>query len=230
MSQVTDNLLRLKERIHEIALRSHRNPEEIIVVAVTKTVPIEKILEAIDAGIHNIGENRVQEAREKFNQIGNKVIWHLVGHLQTNKVKPAVAMFELIQSIDRIEVAREIDKRARQINKVQNVLIEVNTSGEETKFGIEPDRLMQLIEQILPLPNIRIQGLMTIAPLVADPERARPSFIQLRELAEQIQRQHIAGVEMRYLSMGMTNDYPVAIQEGANMLRIGTAIFGARLP
>ncbi|MDI6784879.1 MAG: YggS family pyridoxal phosphate-dependent enzyme [bacterium] len=228
MSLIGENYQRVCQNIREVALECNRNPEEIILVAVTKTVPVDKIQEAIRLGIQNIGENKVQEAKDKYDRLGNKVTWHLVGHLQTNKVKPAVAFFDLIQSIDRLEVAVEIARRAQQINKIQNVLIEVNTSGELTKFGIEPNRLLPLIEQISPLPNIQIQGLMTIGPLVPDPEQTRPSFTILSQLFNKIRELNIPKVEMNYLSMGMTSDYPIAIQEGANMLRIGTAIFGSR--
>lgn len=228
MSQISDNYQRVLDKIQDVAIKIGRNPVEIELVAVTKTVLIENIQEAIGLGIKNLGENRVQEAKEKFDIIGNKVVWHLVGHLQTNKVKPAVVMFDLIQSVDSVEVAKEIDKRANQLNKIQNILVEVNTSGETTKFGIEPEKLLPLIEQITPLPNIHIQGLMTIGPLVSDPELARPSFMQLRQLADRIKSAGIPNLEMIYLSMGMTSDYQIAIQEGANMLRIGTAIFGHR--
>lgn len=228
MSQILDNYQRVLERIQTAANQSGGKPEEIKLVAVSKTIPVEIVQGAVADGITLLGENRVQEAKQKFEVIGNQATWHLVGHLQSNKVKPAVSMFELIQSVDSIELAKEIDHRALQIKKVQHILVEVNTSGEETKFGLEPAALIPMLEQISPLSNIRIQGLMTIGPLVPDPELARPSFIQLRELSETVKLLGLPNIEMNILSMGMTSDFEIAIQEGANMIRIGTAIFGHR--
>ncbi|MFB3897056.1 MAG: YggS family pyridoxal phosphate-dependent enzyme [bacterium] len=228
ISQILDNYQRVLARIQTAAIQAGRKPEEIKLVAVSKTVPVAIVQEAVSNGITLLGENRVQEAKQKFEVIGNNATWHLVGHLQSNKVKPAVSMFELIQSVDSIELAKEISNRAQQINKVQNILIEINTSGEETKFGIEPAGLIPMLEQISLLSNIRIQGLMTVGPLVPEPELARPSFIQLRELSEKVKSAGLANIEMHILSMGMTGDFEIAIQEGANMLRIGTAIFGHR--
>jgi PLP dependent protein len=228
ISQISENYQRVLERIQTAAIKAGRNPAEIKLVAVSKTVPIAIVQEAVADGITLLGENRVQEAKQKFEVIGTKATWHLVGHLQSNKVKPAVSMFELIQSVDSVELAKEIDNRARQINKVQNVLVEVNTSGEETKFGLEPEGLIPMLEQIVSFPNIRVQGLMTIGPLAPDPELARPSFIQLRDLADKAKSAGLPNLEMQILSMGMTSDFEIAIQEGANMLRIGTAIFGHR--
>jgi hypothetical protein len=186
-------------------------------------------MEAIREGVKIIGEARVQEAIGKFHQIGRGgVEWHLVGHLQRNKAKRAVEIFDLIHSVDTASLASEIDRRARAIGKVQRILIQVNVSGESTKFGIPPSEVLSTILQIRELPNIKIQGLMTIAPLTKMEEKVRMCFRGLRELFDDIKRKSLDGIEMRYLSMGMTDDFEVAIEEGANMVRIGRAIFGER--
>ncbi|MFH1563244.1 MAG: YggS family pyridoxal phosphate-dependent enzyme [Nitrospirota bacterium] len=212
---ISDNLQKIKERIKEAAYRVGRNPAEIKLVAVTKGVEPDRILEAIQARVEIIGENRVQEVKAKYEVIKTQVEWHLVGHLQKNKVKDAVKLFSLIHSVDSFELAKEIDKRAAQIGKVQDILIEVNTSGESTKFGVVPSAVEKLLIEIKYLPNIRIQGLMTIAP--DNPESARPYFRILKELNDKFR--------LKYLSMGMSNDFELAIEEGANIVRIGRAIF-----
>uniref|UniRef100_A0A7C4TJN2 Pyridoxal phosphate homeostasis protein n=1 Tax=candidate division WOR-3 bacterium TaxID=2052148 RepID=A0A7C4TJN2_UNCW3 len=223
---VADNILRLKERISISAERAHRNPEEITIVAVTKTVSVEKIEEAINAGIKIIGENRVQEAKEKFTLIGNKVQWHLVGHLQTNKVKDAIKIFSLIHSLDSLKLAQEIEKRAE---KSVDCLIEVNTSKEPTKFGIKPEELFEFYESIKDFKKIKVLGLMTIGPgwAITDPESSRPCFKLLHDLRDELSQSF--DQQFPILSMGMTSDFEVAIEEGSNMIRIGTAIFGPRI-
>ncbi len=227
MSDVAENLKRVRERIARAAVRSGRQPEEIRLVAVTKTVPPERINEAIRAGVRSIGENRVQEAREKKEQV-EPVEWHLVGHLQTNKVKYAVKLFDLIQSVDSLHLAEEISKRCGKLGVEMPILVEVNTSGEETKFGVEPGRAIELVEQVAALPHLKILGLMTIGVFSDDVPAVRRCFTTLRNLAEEIRRLQISGVEMKYLSMGMSSDFEIAIEEGSNMVRIGTAIFGPR--
>lgn len=217
MNNVKSNLHRVKDRIKEVSTRVGTNPAEIKLVAVTKGVSVPKILDAIQAGINIIGESRIQEAKVKYGEIKACVEFHLVGHLQRNKVKDAVSMFDLIHSVDTLALAKEINKKAAQRGKVQNILIEVNTSGEKTKFGITPSELEGLIKEIERLPNVNLQGLMTIAPLLDDPKKARPYFRLLRELNERF--------GLKYLSMGMSNDFEIAIEEGSNMLRIGRAIF-----
>ncbi|MEO0102133.1 MAG: YggS family pyridoxal phosphate-dependent enzyme [candidate division WOR-3 bacterium] len=227
---IRENIKTLKERIEEICAKKGRKGE-ITIVAVTKGVPTEKIREAIACGIKIIGENRVQEAFSKYQIIGEEVAWHMVGHLQTNKVKKALQFFQMIQSVDSLHLALEIDRQAREKNKIIPVLIEVNTSGEETKFGIPPNQLFSLFENLLPLKNIKISGLMTIGPglAVVNPEKSRPSFRQLWELREKVREQFsLPPSDFHILSMGMSSDYEVAIEEGANMIRIGTAIFGER--
>ncbi|HID55231.1 TPA: YggS family pyridoxal phosphate-dependent enzyme [Candidatus Poribacteria bacterium] len=225
---VRDNVERVKERIEKAAIRAGRDPSQIRIVAVSKTFPVERILEAIEAGITDIGENRVQEAEPKIAQIGNRIKWHMVGHLQRNKVKKALGMFDLIQSVDSLRLLDEMEKRAARMGRMIDVLIQVNTSGEETKYGLKPDEVMSFMEVVSQKEHIRVLGLMTIGPLVDDPEKARPSFVMLRRIKEEIEAAKIPKVEMRYLSMGMTDDFEIAIEEGSNMVRIGRAIFGER--
>jgi len=191
-------------------------------VAVTKTVTVEAIKEAVASGITIVGESRVQEAEEKFAEIGTKAKWHLIGHLQTNKVKKALEIFDLIHSVDNLRLARTINKEAQRIGRVQSILIQANTSLEQTKFGFEQEKLREAVARISALPYLQVQGLMTIGPLVADTEETRPCFRKLKTLFDQIREEW----PMKYLSMGMTNDFEVAIEEGANLIRIGRGIFG----
>ena len=228
MASIQENLSRLQDRIAKAAERSGHDPHSICLVAVSKTKPASLILEAIDAGVTDIGENRVQEAQSKWNQIDRSVRWHLVGHLQRNKVKQALAIFDLIHSVDSLRLLAEIDRRSAQLNQRTDVLIQVNTSGEPSKYGVEPDQTLDLIESGLDYEHVRINGLMTIGAFLPDPEAVRPSFVLLQQLREKIVGQQFPGIDMEYLSMGMTNDFEVAIEEGANLVRVGTAIFGAR--
>ena len=228
MVDIRANVKRVKERVAEAALRAGRDPSEITIVAVSKNFPVEAIEEAIEAGITDIGENRVQEAEAKFNRIGRVVRWHMVGHLQRNKVKKALNIFDLIHSVDSVRLLEELEKRAAQRGEVVEVLVQVNTSGEETKFGLKPEEVEGFMEIAAQKEHVRVLGLMTIGPLVDDPEKARPCFAMLREIKERIEGMKLPNVEMRHLSMGMTNDFEVAIEEGADMVRIGRAIFGPR--
>ena len=227
MEIIKNNIRIIKEKIKKAALKTNRNPEKIKLVAVTKTVTIEQIKEAINAGIKIIGENKVHEAKEKYHILTAEIEWHLVGHLQTNKVKYAVEIFDLIHSVDSVKLAKEIDKRSLQFGKISNVLIEVNVSGEDTKYGIKPEEAELFIKKISEFPRILVRGLMTIAPMVKDKEETRPYFGKLRELSEEIKCKNIRNVKMDYLSMGMTEDFEIAIEEGANMVRIGRGIFGS---
>ncbi|CUS82939.1 hypothetical protein JGI16_10526 [Candidatus Kryptonium thompsonii] len=225
---VSENILKIKQKIWEVCQKVGRNPDEITIVAVTKTVPVEKIKEAINAGIYDIGENRVQELLEKRNSLEN-VRWHFVGHLQTNKVKYIVDFIHLIHSVDSLKLALEIDKRAEKINRHIDVLIEVNTSGEKTKYGVKPEETIEIVKQISEnCKFVHIKGLMTLAAYSPDPENARPMFKMLKNLSDEIAKLNLKNVEMRHLSMGMSNDYWIAIEEGATIVRIGTAIFGPR--
>jgi len=223
---VRGNVERVLDRVAEAALRAGRAPEDITVVAVTKTVGVERIMEAVNAGISHIGENRVQEFLKKHEFIPARVKRHLIGTLQTNKVKYIVDKIDLIHSLDRISLARELNSRAAE--RVIPVLVQVNVSREPTKSGIFEEELEGFIEQLQSFKHIRVKGLMTIAPLSNDPEAARPYFARLRELFEGIKAKGYSHVDMEYLSMGMTNDFEVAIEEGANIVRIGRAIFGER--
>jgi pyridoxal phosphate enzyme (YggS family) len=228
MSGIEQNIKDIRSRIQKAAQKSGRDAEEIKLVAVSKTVELERINQAIRSGIDIIGENRVQEAETKFKGITEKVEKHLVGHLQTNKAKKAVELFDFIQSVDSQRIAEEISRRASQQSRVMDVLVEVNTSEEETKFGAEPDQVLTLIETISRLEGIKIKGLMTIGLFTSNPEDTRPCFKKLKTLFEEIKSMNIPNVDMRYLSMGMTSDFEVAIEEGSNMVRVGTGIFGAR--
>ena len=195
-------------------------------MAVTKTATMGQIEEAINAGVKIIGENRVQDAKEKYQILTAGIEWHLIGHLQTNKVKYAVEIFNCIHSVDSIKLAQEIDKRSKQFGKIMDVLVEVNVSGEENKYGIKPEEVKPFIKNISEFLRIKVRGLMTIAPIVKDKEEVRPYFRKLRELSKEIKSKNIENVKMDYLSMGMTKDFEIAIEEGANMVRIGRGIFG----
>lgn len=197
-------------------------------MAVSKTFPVEAIREGIEAGISIIGENRVQEAAGKYQLIGDRVQWHLVGHLQSNKARKAVEMFSLIHSIDSAGLAREVGRRASETGKVQEVLVEVNTSGEPQKYGVEPSRALELVKSLGDVQGIKVMGLMTVGPLTGDAAKIRKAFESLRKLFEEAGRLGLDNVQMRYLSMGMSGDFELAVAEGSNMVRIGSAIFGSR--
>ena len=226
MGTVKDNLETINKKIKEAALKVNRDPQEIKLVAVTKTATLEQIKEAINEGVKIIGENKVQEAKKKYQVLTTEVKWHLIGHLQTNKVKYAVEIFDLIHSVDSIKLAKEIDNRSVQFKKTIDVLIEVNISGEETKYGYNPEKVEAFLKEISEFSGIRVRGLMTIAPISKNKEEVRPYFRRLRELSERIRDKNIKNIKMDYLSMGMTDDFEIAIEEGANIVRIGRGIFG----
>jgi len=226
MGTIQNNLEIINEKIKKAALKVNRKPEKIKLVAVTKTATAEQIKEAINAGVKIIGENRVQDAKEKYQILTADIEWHLIGHLQTNKVKYAVEIFNCIHSVDSIKLAQEIDKRSKQFRKIMDVLVEVNVSGEKSKYGIKPEEVEPFLKEISEFPRIRVRGLMTIAPIVEDKEEVRPYFRKLRELYKEIKSKNIENVKMNWLSMGMTEDFEIAIEEGANMVRIGRGIFG----
>jgi hypothetical protein len=204
-------------------------PSGVELVAAAKSQTPGKVLEAIEAGVRTIGENYVQEAESHFAAIGSRAEWHFIGHLQTNKVKKAVGIFDMIETVDSADLAREIDKRCRAIGKTMPVLIEINSGEEEQKAGVRPADAEALIREIAPLSNIKVRGLMTMGPFEGDPGNSRPYFRITREVFERIKAFAILGVEMAVLSMGMTNSYRIALEEGANMIRIGTKIFGQRI-
>jgi pyridoxal phosphate enzyme (YggS family) len=226
---VKERLDQIKKRIAEAATGCGRNPETVRLVAVSKTVNADQVAQAIDAGALIVGENYIQEARDKFNSLYDRPVqWHFIGHLQSNKAKYAVRMFDLIHSVESLKLAKALDKEARKNGKVQEILIQVNISREETKSGITETGAVELIRQISRLDNLRVKGLMTMPPFFDAPEQARPFFRRLGLLRDRIDECHIPRVSMVELSMGMTGDFEVAIQEGATLVRIGTAIFGAR--
>lgn len=228
IEQVKENLTKVKERVARAAERAGREPSEIVLVGATKSVDVERIRAAIEMGLSHIGENYAQEAWVKYQQIGDAVTWHFIGHLQTNKAKLVVRFCKFVQSLDRLALAEELNKRAGQLGRIIDCLIEVNIGGEETKSGVSSDEVGQLIRQVSQFPNIRVVGLMTMPPFLSTPEQVRPYFKRMKELFERLKNLDLPQVEMRYLSMGMSHDFEVAIEEGANMVRIGTAIFGPR--
>ena len=227
---VEKNVVCIREEIAEAAFRSGRDPSEVRLMAVTKTVDDERILEAVAAGVHLIGENYVQEARRKVPILPEDLEWHMIGHLQTNKSRHAVRLFHMIQSVDRMELARELNKRCVAANVVKTVLVEVNTGGEESKSGIRPEEAVRFVETVATCGNLSIRGLMTMPPWFAEAEEARPYFRALREMRDRITERHVPGVHMTELSMGMSNDFVVAVEEGATIVRLGRAIFGERPP
>ena len=197
-------------------------------MAVTKTVETDRIIEALEIGLDNIGENRVQELVQKYDIIGKGPKYHMIGHLQSNKAKDIIDKVTLIHSLDRASLSREIDKRAKARDIIADVLIQVNVAGEESKHGLRVDEVIPFIEETLQYSNIRIKGLMTIAPFVEEAEEVRWVFREMRKLYDEINARGYEGVDMEFLSMGMTNDYEVAIEEGSNMIRVGTGLFGER--
>lgn len=224
---VLENLSRVRERIAAAARRAGRDPAEVKLVAVTKTVPVEVIREAVACGVTSLGENRVQEFLQKFSQIQPGPEWHFIGHLQTNKVKKIIGKVSLIHSLDRWPLAEAVSKAACEANTVAGVLVQVNVAGEETKFGLSPAEVPEFMAAASRLPGLAVRGLMTIAPWCENPEEVRPIFREMRNLARRL-KDEVADARMDYLSMGMTGDFEVAVEEGANILRIGTAIFGER--
>ena len=225
---LAENLQEVRAEIAAAARRAGRNPEDVLLLAVTKTHPVEVVREAIAAGLTELGENRVQELLEKQAQITDPVRWHLIGHLQTNKVKNVVGRVALIHSVESLRLAEEISRKAVALGLVQNVLVELNMAGEESKFGIKPEECRAFLRQIAPLPGLKVKGLMTVAPFVEDPERNRVYFRQMRELSVDIAAEKLDNVDMEHLSMGMSNDFAVAVEEGATIVRVGTRLFGER--
>ncbi|KPK22575.1 MAG: alanine racemase [Dehalococcoidia bacterium SG8_51_3] len=203
-------------------------PEGVQLVAASKTRTPAEILEAVDAGVQLIGENYIQEAEKAYEVVGNRAKWHFIGHLQRNKVKKAVRIFDMIETVDSSEIAREIDKRCAEIGKVMPVLIEVNIGREPQKSGVLPEDTEQVVRDISSLANIKVMGLMTMGPLSEDPEDSRPHFVAMKKLFDRMKESSLPNVEMKYLSMGMTSSYQIAPEEGANIVRIGTKIFGER--
>jgi len=222
------NIDEIQDKIEQACKRSGRKREEVTLIGVTKTIEEPIINASLNFGITDIGENKVQEVTRKYDQINKGVKWHLIGHLQTNKVKYIIEKVDLIHSVDSVKLAKEINKRAAQHEKVMDVLIQVNIVDEESKFGVLKENVQPLIEEIAMMENVKVVGLMNIAPFYGDSELARKDFKVMKALFDTIKASAIENVEMKYLSMGMTGDYEVAVEEGANLLRVGTGIYGAR--
>lgn len=225
---ISENLDIVKKKIQDACWKGDRSEDDVTLIAVSKTKPISMLMEAYESGCRHFGENKVQELVDKYEVMPDDVKWHMIGHLQRNKVKYIVDKVAMIHSVDSLRLAEEISKEAVKKNVTVQILIEVNVAAEETKFGISPKETEQLIREIAVLPGISIQGLMTIAPYVDDSEENRQYFAKLKQLSVDINRKNIDNVNMNVLSMGMTGDYAVAIEEGATLVRVGTGIFGER--
>lgn len=229
MSVLKENLARVEERVRYACERAGRQREDVCLVAVTKTYPVEIIRQAYDLGLRHFGENKVQELREKELELPADVQWHMIGHLQSNKAKYIAPFVHLVHALDSIDTAKELSKRAEQHGRNIPVLLEVNVSGEASKHGVRREEIFSLIDGVLrEAPALELQGLMTVASFEEEPEHTRPQFAALRQLKEEVERRHTELTSFRHLSMGMTNDFEVAIEEGATIIRIGSALFGAR--
>jgi pyridoxal phosphate enzyme (YggS family) len=226
MSSILDNLERVREQIAQAAAKAGRDVKDVELVAIAKTHPAEKVREAVEAGQTLFGENRVQEARAKISELSSNIRWHFVGHLQKNKVRQALPLFEMIHSVDSLALAQDINRIAEEEGLYPRVLLEVNVAGEGSKFGFAPDDLREQMEALLALPRLSIEGLMCIPPLVVESEDSRKFFVQVRELRDSLEKEF--NMKLPQLSMGMTQDFPIGIQEGATLVRVGTAIFGER--
>ena len=226
---ITQNIEEIRGRMAQAAVRSGRKPEDVLLIAVTKLHEPDEIEEAIAAGVTDIAENKVQEIQKKFDQIHSSVNWHLIGHLQTNKVKYIIDKVVMIHSVDSVHLAQEIDKRAAAAGKTMDVLLQVNAAHEESKFGLDPKDVPQVFREILDsCPNVKIRGLMHIAPWSEDPEEIRPYFKEVKDLFDTLAAVEHPNADFQYLSMGMSHDFETAIEEGANIIRVGTSIFGER--
>jgi PLP dependent protein len=226
MSSIAENLEHVREQIANAAANSGRSADDVELVAITKTHPAEKVREAVEAGQTLFGESRVQEARAKIPELSSNIRWHFVGHLQKNKVRQALPLFEMIHSVDSLALAQDINRIAEEEGLYPQVLLEVNVAGEGSKFGFAPDKLREQMEALLALPRLSIEGLMCIPPLAVESEDSRKFFVQVRELRDSLEKEF--NMKLPQLSMGMTQDFPIGIEEGATLVRVGTAIFGER--
>lgn len=225
---ISENIENIRKNIDAACKRSGRDPKDVLLLAVSKTVDVDRIKVAVDCGLNSLGENRVQEIMEKYEPIGENVKWHLIGHLQTNKVKYIIDKVELIHSVESIKLAEEINKQAKKHNLVMDVLVEVNMADEESKFGVKPEETESFIRELALMDNIRVRGLMTVAPNVENGEENRVYFRNMKQLLVDINAKNINNINMDILSMGMTGDYETAVEEGATIVRVGTGIFGKR--
>lgn len=228
-SFIRENIEVIREKIARAAERSGRDPKDVLLLAVTKTIDNGRIREAVDAGLTELGENKVQEIMDKYDTLERDVKWHMIGHLQTNKVKYIIDKVTLIHSVDSLKLAQEINKKAAKAGRVMDILVEINVADEESKFGITCDMAEDIIRNLSTMENIRVRGLMTVAPFVDDGEQNRPVFRRLKQLLVDINAKKLDNVNMDILSMGMTGDYEVAVEEGATIVRVGTGIFGPRV-
>ncbi|UPU34513.1 YggS family pyridoxal phosphate-dependent enzyme [Geomonas paludis] len=228
MGEIAQHLREIQERIAQAAVRAGRDPETVRLVAVSKTKPAAAIAEAFACGQIIFGENYVQELVAKQPELPAEICWHFIGNLQSNKVRQIAGKVDLVHSVDRLSLAREIDRQWGALGKVCDILVQVNISREETKGGTSSEELLDLVREVAQLPHLRVKGLMTMPPFFDDPEGARPYFRKLRELADQVRQAAIPGVEMQELSMGMSGDFEAAIEEGATLVRVGSALFGER--
>ncbi|NBI06906.1 YggS family pyridoxal phosphate-dependent enzyme [Senegalia massiliensis] len=226
---IKENIKIIEQKIQDACDRSNRNRSDVKLIAVTKTQSIESIEEIIDSGLYDIGENKVQEIMDKYDSLNREELnWHMIGHLQSNKVKYIIDKMNLFHSLDRLSLAKELNKRARKSDRVVDVLIQVNIAEEESKFGMKKQDIWNFIESLKKYPFIAVKGLMVMAPFDEEPENIRYVFKEAKSLFEDIKKKEIPYIDMKYLSMGMTNDFEIAIEEGANLVRVGTGIFGKR--
>ncbi len=222
---IIDNVKKVLDNIAETAINSNRKPEDITLVAVTKTVTAAEAREVMEAGVNTLGENRVQSLLDKYEVLKDEPVWHLIGHLQTNKVKYIADKVSLIHSVDSLRLAEEIDRKFGEKQRIANILLQVNVSGEESKFGVTPDECMRLAGNISAFKNVKVKGLMTMAPLDATPDECRKYFHDLNKLSQKLRDEKIPNIDMQHLSMGMSGDYREAIMEGATLVRVGSALF-----
>lgn len=226
---IGENLARIRRHIAEAALRSGRDPSAVTLLAVSKRIDLDRIREAREHGQKIFGENFVQEAREKIGQLDGETTWHFIGHLQSNKARTAVALFDMIETVDRLKIARALNRFAAESGKIQDILVQVNIGREKQKSGVDPERSGEFLGQLACMKNLRLRGLMAMPPFTADPEEARPYFRALKELSDRFrEKKYFADNDRVIVSMGMSNDYTVAIEEGATLVRVGTALFGSR--
>lgn len=226
MPNLAENITAIRDRVARAAGRAGRTPEDVLLLAVTKTIPPEVVREAYDAGLRHFGESRVQEAKAKIPQLPGDIHWHLVGHLQTNKARDAVELFEMIHSVDSLKIATELEKWADRASKRVPILLEINVAGESSKFGMRPEALLETAKQVAVSRRLELQGLMCVPPFLKEVENARPFFRKLRDLRTEVEQ--ALGVSLPHLSMGMSHDFEIAVEEGATIVRVGTSIFGER--
>ena len=227
---IAENVARVRARMEAASKRAGRDLGKVRLVAVSKTVDLERIRQAIEAGVDSLGENYVQEAHKKIEALEQRISWHFIGHLQSNKAKMAARLFDWVHSVDSLKLAEDLSSAGRLQNRILRVLLQVNLGQEETKFGAPEEEVFRILERMASLPGISVKGLMTMPPFFENPQDSRPYFRALRILAENVSRRQITGVLMEELSMGMSNDFEVAIEEGATLVRVGTAVFGPRPP